>query len=228
MKKIHILLLMCLLILMPTLIFGCSPQSLTPEPLTPIQMDKSPFTGIPCSAPCWYGMTIGESSENDLISFLPTMTFIDQNSIQRIPRSYIAYNEVDITAKCAKPNIPCYTFYFVEDNLTEIDIQLNYEIRLYEAVELLGDPDYIVYRVTEPEQLICEVLAIWKSNQLVLSSQRYSGKNVEIICGNLRDSRKPYSNMLISKVYFLQNEKIDLLLANPEWVFKYSGMIQDQ
>lgn len=213
---------------MSSLISGCSPQSIKFEPLTPIQMDKSPFTGIPCVAPCWYGLSIGESSENDLISILPTMTFIDQNSIQRIPRSYIEYNEVDITAKCTKPNIPCYTFFFIEDNLTEIDIRLNYEIRLYEAVGLLGDPDFIVYRVTEPEQLICEVLAIWKSNQLVLSSQRYSGKNVEKICGNLRDNRKPYSNMIISNVYFLQDEKIDVLLANPEWVFKYSGMIQDQ
>lgn len=210
-------------ILIIILVIGCSRESPTPD-----QMDKSPFTGIPCAAPCWYGLTIGESNESNLTSTLSTLTFINQSTIQRFQKSYVESNELEIKADCIMPRQHCFTFYFIENILSEIDMTLNYEIKLYEAVEFLGNPDYIVYRVSEPEHLICEIFAIWKSNQLVLSSQRYSGDDVKKVCGNLRDNGKPYSNMLISDVYFLQDEKIELIMVNPEWVFKYSGMIQDQ
>lgn len=212
-----------LYILIIILFIGCSRESLIPD-----QMDKSPFTGIPCAAPCWYGLTIGESNESNLTSILPTLTFINQDSIRRFPKSYVDSKELEIHADCLKPIKHCYTFYFIENILSEIDIVLNYKIEISEAVDFLGAPDYIGYRITSHDKVICIVNAIWSDKQLVLASKPFIKDEEELYCGSIRDFGKPISNMLISGVSYMTHENIDRLMANPEWFFRYSGMIQEQ
>ncbi len=76
--SIHQLLIMGII---GILLFGCmtSRPTAIPTPAftpSPDQMDKSPFTGVPCAAPCWQGLEVGKSSESEVTSVLSTLTFI--------------------------------------------------------------------------------------------------------------------------------------------------------
>src|SRR5947207_7639708 len=64
-------------------VFGCShstPISAFPSTPSAEQVDKNPFPGIPCAAPCWHGLQINKSSKEDVLSTLDRLPFIDHNS----------------------------------------------------------------------------------------------------------------------------------------------------
>jgi len=210
------------------LLFACSKPTLSPD-----QMDKSPFTGVPCAAPCWHGLVVGESSENNVMSTLPTLTFIDQNTIQvfRGSRPTINYETfapgAEITASCVQPKQQCLSLTVADDILTNIVVILNYEMRVDEAIGYLGDPDYIGYQDLGAERIICEVNLIWSSKQLVLASARFEGLNaVEDNCGVIRDTGKIAPSLLVSEARYGSSTAIETLLsASSGESFEFSGTI---
>jgi hypothetical protein len=72
-----------IIIVIGTFLFECIGAPTPAAIFTPLpeQMDQSPFTGTPCAAPCWHGLEVGKSSEDEVISVLSTLTFINQDSI---------------------------------------------------------------------------------------------------------------------------------------------------
>ncbi len=64
-------------ILIASILVGCNRSSLSPT-----LMDKSAFTGIPCAAPCWYGLEIAKSNESEVVSTLKSLGFIDQETLK--------------------------------------------------------------------------------------------------------------------------------------------------
>ena len=78
---------MLIVIILLALLTGCSSLlPITAEPLPTAIIDKSPFTDVPCSAPCWHGLVIGKSSESQVRSTLSALPFLDQSTIQYIPQ----------------------------------------------------------------------------------------------------------------------------------------------
>ena len=202
----HHLVYQILLMSIIGMFLGCSSLESTSSP---DQIDKSPFTGDPCAAPCWYGLVIGESSESEVMSTLPTLTFINQDTIRmhRMSMSGIDFSTyapgVEIIATCVSTNKPCLTLDVVDETLTEIEVVFNYEIRLNEAIGYLGNPDYVGYRNLGGEQILCEVDIVWSSKQLVLSSKVFEGHGeVENSCGVVRDIGKTISSLILSKAWY--------------------------
>src|SRR5688572_571907 len=156
-SKHHLVYQILLISIIGAFLLGCSSLESTPSPE---QMDSSPFTGIPCA---WQGLVIGESSESEVMSTLPTLTFINQDTIQlfRGSRPTIDYSAfapgVEITADCVHPSKQCLSLTVVDDILTGVVVVLNYEIRPDEATEYLGSPDFIGYQNLGAERIICEV-----------------------------------------------------------------------
>ena len=210
------------------LLFACSKPILSPD-----QMDKSPFTSVLCAAPCWYGLAVGESSENDVMATLPTLTFIDQSTIQvfRGSRPTLNYETfapgAEITADCEQPKQKCLSITVADGVLTNIVTILNYEMRADEAIGYLGKPDYVGYQDLGAERIICEVYLIWSSKQLVLASARFEGlKAVEANCGIVRDTGKIRSSLLISEARYLSPTAIEILLSTGSGEFL--GTIPEQ
>ena len=171
------------LLLFSLLLFGCSAQMSTPE-----HVDESPFTCIPCAAPCWHGLLIGQSNESDVMSTLPTLTFINQNTInvhqmQSLPSldPSIWGTGIEITTNCIYAEKQCVTIRVVENTLTEVVTVINYNIRVDEAIKYLGDPDSIGFNRASGEQIACQVQLVWKEKQLVLvACQNYIDEHKEI------------------------------------------------
>lgn len=228
--------LICQIVIMSIIgryLFGCSAP--TPTPL-PDQMDKSPFTGIPCAAPCWQGLVIGESNENDVMSTLSMLTFINQNTIQifrggtmpGIDPSVYAQG-VEINANCIYPEKQCLMVRVVDNILTEIVVAMNYEINVSEALGYLGNPDYIGYQNLGAEKIICEVDMVWSSGQLVLASEKFQGNDAIENCSAVRDTGKTTSSLMISEVRFMSIRAIEVLLSSPAGeFFEFSGTIPEK
>jgi hypothetical protein len=215
-------------------LFGCAKSEPTSSPS---QIDESPFTGIPCAAPCWQGLAIGESNENDVISTLSTLTFINQNSIQIFrggtmpsidPTVYA--QGVEINASCIYPEKQCLTLRVVGDVLTEIVLVLNYEISVDKAIGYLGDPDYIGYGMLGAERIICEVYLVWSEKQLILASEKFEGfKETENNCGVVRDTGKITSSLIISEARYMSAKGIDFMLSRGyNQTFEFSGTLSEK
>lgn len=217
-------------------LFGCFESPSMPSP-SPDQMDKSPFTGIPCAAPCWQDLLIGKSNESDVMSTLPNLTFINQDTIyvhQMLSMSSLDPNVsaqgVEITANCIYPKKQCLTIRVVADIMTEIVVVMNYKLRLDEAIKYLGTPDYIGFERAGGEQVSCEVYSVWSEKQLVLSSEKFEGHNaVERNCYLIRDTGKISSSLLISDASYMSPATIEKLLSiGRSEFFEFSGTLPDK
>jgi len=230
----HIIYMIIKYMIAGTFLFGCSKFGSTPSPDF---TDKSPFTGVPCAAPCWQGLIVGKSIENDVEKTVPTLTFIDQSSVyyHRMPTMSTLDPEVfgegvEITANCADSAKQCLTIQVVENILTEISLELNYHIKVDEAIDYLGNPDLIGYGTLGAERIICEVYLIWSDKQLVLASEEFEGfKATEDNCGVVRDTGKVASSLLISEARYLSVEGIDFMISRSyNQTFEFTGMTVDK
>jgi hypothetical protein len=222
-------------IVLLALIAGCSTPTLIPTAtLLPAITDRSPFTGIPCSAPCWHGLVVGKSSESQVRSTLPTLTYLNQESIEFVqitnvngPDPDVAYPGVEITAGCLRPAQQCLTMEVADNVLTQIDILLNYQIPVDEIVADLGPPTYVGSQLLGAEILTCQVELVWYSKQLVLSSvpESWDRSKPKDPCVIVQNTHKIPSNLTILGVSYMLNPWIERVLkgAGSEF-FNYSGI----
>lgn len=224
-------------------LFGCmssTPTTISPPIFTPSpeQMDKSPFTGIPCAAPCWQGLEVGKSSESEVTSVLSTLTFINQDSIQifRRPSMPDYYLKdfgpgVEINASCINPRTECLVLTTANDVLQKIIVRLNYEIKPDKVIEYIGVPDIVGVAPIGGEIFICEVYLIWKNSRLVLASTFRADKDingVEKYCNIVRDTTKVPSSLLISEARYLSDAELNSLLLSTNKFFEFSGTIPEK
>lgn len=212
------------------LIIGCSNPSPTPMPE---QMDKSPFTGDPCAAPCWYGLIVGESSENEALSRISALTFIDPNSIQLFrvgsapgldPKDY--NYAAHVFANCIYPEEQCLILRTEAYTLTEIEVVLNYEITVGDAIGYLGVPDYVGYQYIGLEPLSCEINIVWQSKQLILVSETFEGYEAAKRCDAIQETGKEERDLLLSRVRYKSPDAIEVLLtAGSTEFFDFTGTL---
>ncbi len=230
-----------LLMLMGMSLIGCVNH--TPTPVTPIvtlspeQMDISPFTGIPCAAPCWNGLEVGKSTEKDALEVVSTLKFINQESVQvyrrpSMPDYYIKdYGPgIEIDANCINSEETCLNLTTANDVIQKIVVRLNYEIRPDKAITYLGIPDVIVVAPMGSEIFVCDVDLVWKNNRFVLTSTFRADTDLEGVkkyCDVVLDTGKVPSSLLISEARYLSDVELNALLAYGK-VFEFTGTIPDQ
>ena len=207
-------LLICLLLLT-----GCTQA--TPLPSVTIdQIDRSLFTGNPCTAPCWHGLEVGKSSESEVVSTLQKLNFINQDTIQ-INRGSV---NAEIIADCIVPVKECLKFDIANDILTKMVVGLNYEMRVDEAIEHLGEPHYLGISATEGDTFACEVYMIWRNSGLVLASTvAANSEQVEKHCEVVRNTGKIPSSLLIAEARLISGVELITLLTSNGQFFDFSG-----
>jgi hypothetical protein len=232
-----------LLTLMGNFLFGCINSAPSPVPtpivtLSPEQKDDSPFTGVPCSAPCWRGLEIGRSNENDVIAVLPTLEFIKQDAIQMYRTSMPGINGtygpgVNIVAECINSTNTCLDLKVVNNVLTKIVVGLNYEITMDEAIEYLGEPDSIGVAPIGGEYFVCEVHIVWVSSRLDLVSTFKAQENIEAVekyCDIVYDTGKVLSSMFISEARYLSASELAAIMSpeSSNTFLEFTGTIPKQ
>jgi len=213
-------LLICILLLT-----GCVPATPPPTVVVSDQTDKSIFTGIPCTAPCWHGLEVGRSSESEVISTVQKLNYIDPDTIQ-ISRGS---SGTEITASCVSPVKECLKFDVANDVLTKMVVGLNYEFRVDEAIEQLGEPHYLGVSPANGEIFACEVYMIWRNSGLVLASTvATSSEEVEKHCEVVRNTGKIPSSLLIAEARLISGVELITLLTSDGQLFGFSGTLSEQ
>jgi hypothetical protein len=212
---------------------GCAEPVLSPD-----QMDWSPSTSNSCLGPCWHGLVVDKSSEGEVTSTLPMLAFIDQKTIEirraeTMPNfDYSKYDKGSIvTGRCIHSDQQCISLTVFGDILTEIQVMLNYKIRISEVIGDLGNPDYVGYQLMGAETVTCEVVLIWIRKQLVLTSEEYSwdSSNAKDNCIVVHDTGKPTANLIISKATYKSIPTIEYMFTRDgSRYFNFTGTIPGQ
>jgi hypothetical protein len=186
-----------------TLIMGCEGQ---PTPIDPRLVDRSFLTGQPCAAPCWYGIEPDKSPEEEALSKLNELPFVDSQSI----REYKNVNTGDYSGAseiyfgCAFPQgSTCGVIVGVEGIVKEIDLTIQYPLPLKSVIDLLGTPESISYTPYPPHGDGCYVSFNWPQKRInVLSLDRPTQK----LCQNIKNGMAFDPGLQISGVNYWSKE----------------------
>lgn len=190
---------------------GCSAPTPVPTPTLLPLVDRSPFAGNECSAPCWHGLVIGESTEAEVRSRLTTLTTIDQGTIQYLPRNSISglapdsmSGGLEIQAILIQPRLASLTLSLPRNVLARIEVLLFYPFSAGDAAAELGPPDYIGYQQMGVEVRTCKIVLMWQTKQLVLDSapEALGNSRPQSNCDTLRASGKIPSDIMIQDVIY--------------------------
>ncbi len=169
---------------------SCGPEGEKYPPTTPNATivrpeytDRSFLTGDPCTPPCWYGLKLDVSTEDEVMSVLETLPFVDPTSIEIFhPGFHDALTEEYFTAtRIYVSNIGngSIDVTIAGSVLKLIHSGLNYEITIGEIVNQIGPPD-VVYTIPGGESDYCSVDIIWLDKQLSASYNIYSSDSLKI------------------------------------------------
>jgi hypothetical protein len=225
--KIKMLLTICGFFGVGIMLVGCLERK---GALAPELMDKSPFTGDPCVAPCWYGLEIAKSNESEVVSTLKSFGFIDQETLKIKSISGPSFDPKItvpgkwITADCIQPRTPCLVVDIADGRLRDIKSILNYKIAFDEVVKGIGDPDKVVRTDYSAEVIACYIRLVWVQKQLVLVSKRFPGEKGCDYSQTTVSTGLVDANLEITEVDFLPNEEINQIIMESQMVGNYQGI----
>ena len=97
---------------------------------------------------------------------------------------------VQIFADCITPRKPCLTVSIVNDKLRDVDLILNYDNSIGNAIQYLGNPDHTGFEPGDTPRFACRVNLIWSDKQLLLASDIFYRDDVYKYCYAARDAGK--------------------------------------
>jgi hypothetical protein len=165
-------------------------------------VDRSFLTDEPCQAPCWYGLILDQSSEEDLLDTLSELHFIDQESI-RLSRGYsILGDENAVIADwgCLDPKTNlCGGAWFEHGTLKSLWYSVGYNLPYSLVVEKLGPPEYIEYGPYHPDVGGCQLLLEWPSIGI---STRSIDDRTDFHCRAIEAGKGIKKNLNVGAIFF--------------------------
>ena len=169
------------------------------------------------------------------MSKLSTLTFIDQNTIDAHTLSlpsldpYVYAQGTEVTANCKYSAKHCVRLRIVDNVLTEIVITIDYEITLQEAIEYLGDPDYIGYQDLGAEEIICEIDLVWVDKQLILASEQFRGNDALSNCGMVQETHKTTPQLRVFEARYVSDIAMNSVMTNATGQFyEFTGTVPEK
>jgi len=223
--KIKLLIIFCGLLSAGVMLSGCSGIKGT---LAPELMDKSPFTGNPCAAPCWYGLEIRISDESEVVSTLKSLNFLDEESLQIDSTSVPGFDSKNlvpgkiIRADCLRSKYTCLVLKIADGKLRDVGIFLKMPID--EVVAYIGNPDKVGFDACCAESMECYIELVWIKQQLVLTSAPFQGAKGCKYSQTVVSSGLVDSDLEIVMVDFLPIEDIKRIIADSQTTGNYQGI----
>jgi hypothetical protein len=219
MKDIRVQIILLLLV---AVLAGCGTGGwgVTPTPtLDPSLIDSSILTGLPCAAPCWYGLEPDKSSASAVYATLNRLPFVDPTTI--VEWGYIWLDDDKATQvgfSCLHPKDKgCGgSLVISQGKLKEITLSLSYKLTFQKAVGLLNQPDFIDYRPADPEGNGCIISMIWLQRGIYLTNAE--PKNGDQ-CRMIRESGKVSPDITVTQIFYVLPEVLE---AGPKGYFNDS------
>jgi hypothetical protein len=117
-------------------------QEVTPEPLLnpSLLVDTSLLTGEPCAAPCWRGITPGETSWDDALAILqadPALANVQVQEDANSDAKAATWTQID-GEEC------CQIFSLDGQTVSVLFLRLAPDITLDEVIEVNGEPAFAI------------------------------------------------------------------------------------
>jgi hypothetical protein len=228
-----------LVVFIPLLIASCSLTNEGSEPtarvvINPSMKDTSWLTGVPCKLPCWYGITVGISTKEEVLSSIQSLSFIDfSSSVENEsqywdPRTGIVEPSQLMSIPCMQPiDHICTQMFFVDNVLMEIILIPNFQISFGEVVKEIGEPDYLTARPVYPEVENCYVRLIWVDRQMMISNFYYGNKHDIDLCEYISDNDyRPPKDLLVESVW-IEIQEFYNEIPIPGEDFIWGGFLDD-
>ncbi len=177
--------------------------------LEPSLIDSSILTGVPCAAPCWYGLKIGQSTKSNILATARNLSFIDPQAITEEPSGYFdPSTRANVAATfirlgCRQPEgSTCAGLLVVNDVLKEIVLFPPPALTLGEAVVHLDPPDYVRRMSVPSNPSLCGVALIWKQRSLWIAFRSGSSQNGELRCENVHSSKDVSPDLPVEQIMY--------------------------
>jgi hypothetical protein len=137
-----------------------------------------------CRTPCWYGLTLGETSTDAARQIVSHLSFIDPTSHDGLygSISYLSYD-------CKRRNsTTCVILRFENDTLVQISQFPENFISFRDLVDKIGQPDNILTIRQGTRFVDCTVSLVWVDRQIsanYFEDQRTFGRD---LCGQIMDA----------------------------------------
>jgi len=179
---------------------GCS----TPAPQMSA-VDRSFVTGKPCTAPCWYGLELDKAKQETVLTTVRGLEFVDQSSIRVYDNSvwpqFPTASEVYFCSKSEKHT--CNTAVLSEGELKMLWLSVEYDLTLSEAVQRLGEPDYISYSSYSPEARSCRFVLYWPKDHIFVENVNATDDG---ICQTLKSGKGVKANTKATGLVYAVSE----------------------
>ena len=180
----------------------------TTTPLPNHIQDRSWLTGDPCSPPCWYGLHLDESTEQDVLEVIETLPFIDSDevSISNSGFTNLMTEEYFLSTDIRAPKIG-HSFIRLrigEGVLFHIKFSLNYTISIGEVVDEIGAPDELRINPDYNTEY-CDVELYWLPQQLIVTT-RLNDDDWEEKCGEIGNNNPLERDLTVDYVELIHRD----------------------
>jgi len=189
-------------------------------------MDNSLFTGVPCGAPCWFGLEPGRSTEEDIIAVLGELSFLNPDTIDETLVGYwdpVQKKNVRaklISASCMQPeNRQCVGLTVVNNHLKIIGLFPNYTITFEDLVNHLGTPDNVKVNLVPPlHPPGCSVGLIWREQQIVAD---HTEKSTTELCDDIYSGKGANLSLLVHSITYFVPEYIEFMIKSGDNIYPW-------
>lgn len=225
-----------LFIILGFVLCSCYPNSTSNRkaptiPVVPIEMtDQSWLTDEPCKSPCWYQMHVGKTSRQEALELIKKLEFINPDPIREYHIGTFDTIEDQkpenkgIVFNCVQPqDRECTYLEFIGNYLSQVQVNLNFEISFKEIVERIGPPDYLdTIQNGGPEKTIgCGIRMVWVDRQLIAESFEWEIDSRRDLCYEfIQNGKKPYQDLIVDNITIVGNEDISKFEQ-----YKWNGFI---
>ncbi len=169
-------------LLLVWLLVGCGLRlDIFPTPtIEPSLIDTSILTGVPCQAPCWYGLVPGRSTKAEALAIVQSLPFIDPKALSEEPYRYWDTTKEGqvpgtlVRFRCKRPGVAsCVVLVVVNDVVKQILLSAPPSLTVRDVVAHLGPPEFVSASRIAPEDAgTCDVGLIWKERAVTAEAGR--------------------------------------------------------
>lgn len=221
-----------LILILPLLtLFGCS--NITPSAKPTVMPDfneKYFLSDQPCIPPCWQGLTIGISTNDEILKKFADLEFAGADRLvikqEHLPDFDPEADWVEgkiIVVDC-KNRYRCMEVFVIHNKLREIIFRPDNGLKLADVIESFGNPDYLYPFLIDRPERDCEIEIIWIEKQLMLYSAKvgHSLEDIRNCHGVVQDGILP-KDLIIVDVHYLPIEEIHHRLGRLTYT-EYKGL----
>ena len=173
-----------------------------PEPTPSFEeVDTSFLTDEPCAAPCWHGIRLNESTEEDAYEILNQLPFVQSGSVVERTGGWKDDDQAIIFAyDCLYASRYCGDVLISENRVQRIWFSVGFDLTFENAVQKLGTPDYIRFIRGSGERVSCSRHLYWKDKNILIEN---FSKNACPTLNEIRDGIRVERNTRVDTIFYV-------------------------